>query len=223
MTDLYVPLDVNAPDDPKILDAGDHAELVFYRSLCLSKRQSSDGRIARAQLRLLGATEDDVEALVRTDLWAEIEGGWLIVSFLKRNRSRQQLDDARDAEATRKKAYRDKKSQRDATPDIPVASNGTNGHATPSEVKEKRSEVKSSSTPARFAEVVACLTKKRMQKPGITDRDSYAKKVAADIEERHGPKIRSLLRDFPTAPADAIAGHVDGEQTSLRYFKRVIA
>lgn len=118
MAELYVPLDVNAPDDPKVIAAGDMAELVFYRSLCLAKRLQSDGKIASSQVRRLGGDSDVAAALVQAGLWAVEEGGYLIISFLKRNPSRATVDADRRAAADRKAAYR-KRSKRDTKPMSP--------------------------------------------------------------------------------------------------------
>ncbi len=87
-----------------------------------------------------------------------------------------------------------------------------------------RKEITKDSAPPvddRYEKVLASLVTKRMNKPNIQDRDAYRTKVEDDMEARYGPKVRKLLEDYPTAPADVIAGHVDGEQTSLRYYKRV--
>jgi hypothetical protein len=156
MADLYVPLDVNAPDDPKILAAGDRAELVFYRALCLAKRLSSDGFIAAAQLtRQLGGVTDDAGRLVAVGLWAEVDGGWQIVSFLKRNPSAAALAERREAQKSRKDKWRARRDgpddpaddrDADATRDSSVARRdrdvGPSKPATRSEVEVKRSEVK---------------------------------------------------------------------------------
>lgn len=128
MAELWVKLSVNAPDDEKILDVGDHAELVFYRSLCLAKRRNSDGVIARAQLRLLGAGDDDVKALVEADLWSEIVQGWMITAWFKHNRPAAEIEAEREHERERKREHRRRHASRDgdvpadATRDTPVAS-----------------------------------------------------------------------------------------------------
>ena len=50
MSGLFVPLDVDYADDPKIIEAGPLAELLFVRGLAFCKQQLSDGHIARSQL-----------------------------------------------------------------------------------------------------------------------------------------------------------------------------
>lgn len=144
MAELYVPLDVNAPDDPKILAAGDDAELVFYRSLCLAKRLQSDGFVSEGQAqRLLGCSPDIADRLCEVGLWATAEGGYLIVSFLKRNPSRLELAEQRRKERERKAAWRSGHAidatelSHGTTASRPT---GTERRATRSEVK--RSEVK---------------------------------------------------------------------------------
>lgn len=220
---LFVPLDVNTPDDPKILAAGDRGELVYYRSLCLAKRCMSDGFIATEQLRLLGATAKDAGALERTGLWVAVDGGWTIPGFLKRNKSAAEIREHRDKEAERKRTWR---KQRDdiATRDGTAASDGTDSRATASEVKSLGSESESPKPPdERYEAAIESLVRKRMDKPGIKDRDAYAVTVNRDVRAAFEPRLRSLMERYPEAPSDVLAAHVDGESSSLRYYRKVEA
>lgn len=89
---LFVPLDASYDQDPKILDLADErAELLFIRSLAYAKRHLSDGFIHRRALAAIAPCSDDVAPavlaaeLVRTGLWTEVERGWRITAWAKRN------------------------------------------------------------------------------------------------------------------------------------------
>lgn len=93
---LFVPLDVDFQLDPKIIAAGTNGECLFVRSLAVAKRTLSDGFIASAQLPsialgLPGSAAKHAARLVEVGLWAEVEGGWQIVSWLKRNSSSAEI------------------------------------------------------------------------------------------------------------------------------------
>lgn len=155
---LYVPLDVNYREDPKIIEAGAEAELMYLRSLVLAKKLTDrDGHIHRAHLAGLAAGIESVELgesvpldisgqLVASGLWVECGDGWLIAAWLKHNPSSEEVDATRNAEATRKANWR--KGKRTATGDTDErdeVSHGTEGDATRSEVIVKRSESESES------------------------------------------------------------------------------
>ena len=110
MSNLYVPLDAEYANDEKIIAAGPYAELVYVRALALAKRLLSDGRISqhhRATLTLGLTPKQATEAVNRlvTDLtgrgalWAVDGTGWLIVAWAKRNKSADQVHEAREQKA----------------------------------------------------------------------------------------------------------------------------
>lgn len=83
---LFVPLDVDYQNDPKVIAAGPLAECLFVRALALCKRTMSDGRVHRAQLPglalgLPGARAKHARALVEVGLWAETDDGWLVSAW----------------------------------------------------------------------------------------------------------------------------------------------
>jgi hypothetical protein len=104
MARFYVPLDVNYQMDDKILSAGVLAECIYVRALAYSKRATTEGRIRRAHLRILGAgirrAEEQVRLLVQVGLWEETDDGWYIVGWLNHNLS----NDALTEEKARKRA-----------------------------------------------------------------------------------------------------------------------
>lgn len=97
---LYVPLDVDFASDAKFLAAGPLAGYLYISSLALAKRTQSDGRIEREQLAViaLGIPKPQplAETLVKVGLWDETQSGWQITSWLKRNKSKAQLEQDRE-------------------------------------------------------------------------------------------------------------------------------
>jgi hypothetical protein len=79
---LYVPLDTNWPDHPKIIRAGIDGAGLHAIVLCLAKRLEADGWVPRILLYRQGATDELIERLVDLDL-LEMRGdevrpdGWL--------------------------------------------------------------------------------------------------------------------------------------------------
>lgn len=80
---LYAKIDVSFPDDPKVVDAGDLAELVYLRCVLRSRQQLTDGVIDRrvaprwcAGIR--GRLNGHFARLVEVGLLAEVPEGWAI-------------------------------------------------------------------------------------------------------------------------------------------------
>lgn len=92
--EVYVPLSVDYADDPKIIAAGERAEVLYVRALCLCKRTLSDGFVADVQLARFGLSgvQSRAKRLVDAGLWARVDGGYQIVAWLKRNKSRAQIE-----------------------------------------------------------------------------------------------------------------------------------
>lgn len=103
--DLFTPLHVDYQSDPKIIEAGHVAEVLFVRSLAMSKRLLSDGVVKRVQLQSLclglpGRPVNIAATLVKVGLWLETDDGWQIANWLKWNPSAASLQ----AKAARKRA-----------------------------------------------------------------------------------------------------------------------
>lgn len=100
MTGLFLPLDVNYYHDEEFLIAGPYAELLYVRANCWIKANRTDGKIARAQLVLFAVgipnPKRHADALVDQKLWVETKAGWTVPAYLKRNRSKAQIEASRD-------------------------------------------------------------------------------------------------------------------------------
>ena len=90
---LFVKLDVDYPDNPKIISAGPMAELLYVRGLCLAKRTLSDGFIDSRQFARMGIPDADAhaETLVANGLWRSVKNGYRIVGWLERNNSAKRV------------------------------------------------------------------------------------------------------------------------------------
>lgn len=99
---LWIKLDVEFASDEKVLACTGEAQLVYLRSLLLSKKRGSDGFVHGRQLRLLAGADDWQNPINRDDLagqlvdaglWEATEGGWLIAAWPKHN----ELSDASES------------------------------------------------------------------------------------------------------------------------------
>ena len=122
---LFVKVDVNLPDDPKIVAAGPDAEHLYLRSLMLAKRIMTDGVIGRSQAhRLAGdlsciqfgetTPEQLCARLVEIGLWADTGDTYAITAWLDWNKPAAQIKADAEKEADRKAAW---KARRDAERD----------------------------------------------------------------------------------------------------------
>lgn len=99
--EIHLPLWVDYADDPQFIRAGEKAELLFIRAACLMKRTLSDGFIHDEQLPRLGlpGVKARADRLVAVGLWDRVEDGYLCPSFLKRNKSRAEVEELSDKRA----------------------------------------------------------------------------------------------------------------------------
>lgn len=97
MPSIYVKLDVNYPDDPAFIEAGEAAEILFLRMLCLCKRRLSDGFVSDSQVSRFGLrrTTERLERLTKVRLIVRDDDrcGWVIPSWLKHNKTKAEVDE----------------------------------------------------------------------------------------------------------------------------------
>lgn len=108
----YVPLAANYYWDDRIGEAGEAAELLYVRALSFCASMYSDGFITRRQaITIVGIGMTDVESriqrLIDVGLWIEDEGdGFWVASWLKWNRSFDEIGRIRSSDAARKRRER---------------------------------------------------------------------------------------------------------------------
>lgn len=112
---MYVPLDVNFPDDPKIMDAPLDVVAVYVMALCVAKRLPTDGVLTESHLRRLGADDDIIAHLLASDLVrSDVSGrpGHVqITAWLVHNDSQEAIEAKRQTDAQRKRVSRRKSPQ----------------------------------------------------------------------------------------------------------------
>lgn len=146
---LHVPLDVNYSDDLKMIEAGEKAELLYIRALCMAKRMLSDGFIADNQLKRLGLSghKQRAQRLVDTGLWLRVDGGFQIAAWLKHNKSAEEIAALSEKRADAgKMGGRPRRKQNAFESESKLLSTGESNPKTHSEVKRSESEVKSASS-----------------------------------------------------------------------------
>lgn len=91
----FVPLDMNYMRDERIRRAGPDAELLYIRSLAHCKAGQTEGLVADYDLDVVGVGLKNLKgranALVREGLWIPVAGGWLIRSWAKWNKTRDEI------------------------------------------------------------------------------------------------------------------------------------
>lgn len=105
----FAPLSAQAYKDDALMEAGEAAELLFYRALSFSADVLRDGFISDSQLtRVVGHGMRDApkraERLVEVGLWGRIQGGYNVRSWLKWNRSRDEIEGLQVKDSGRKAA-----------------------------------------------------------------------------------------------------------------------
>jgi len=83
---LYVPLDASYYHDSRIIAAGEAAEVLWVRALCLGVKASRRGILTRRHLLTMGLEHLDarIAALVTVGLWIPVTVGWHVEVDLSR-------------------------------------------------------------------------------------------------------------------------------------------
>ncbi len=118
----YAPLSAHAYKDDALAEAGEAAELLFYRGLSFAADVINDGFISDSQLsRLVGqgmrGLNQRANRLVDVGLWTRETGGYRIRSWLKWNRSLSDITHLQRKDADRKAVGGADPSGTDADPD----------------------------------------------------------------------------------------------------------
>jgi hypothetical protein len=103
----YAPLSAHAYKDDALAEAGEAAELLYYRALSFAADVLRDGLVTDSQLiRLVGHGMRDVkkraDRLCAVGLWVREENGYRIRSWLKWNRSVNEINRLKEKDAGRK-------------------------------------------------------------------------------------------------------------------------
>ena len=97
---LYVRLNAEYPTDDEFIEAGPLPELLYVRALCFCKRKLIDGVISTKQLPAVAlgipSAKRHAKTLVDVGLWEETDEGWVIVGWLKWNKSAKEVQSDRE-------------------------------------------------------------------------------------------------------------------------------
>jgi hypothetical protein len=105
VTGLFVPLDVNWVDNPKVIAVGLDGAGLHATAMCVAKRLETDGVLHRSQLVRLGATAELIDRLITERLFDDLGDGRIEVhGWLDRNPSQAAI--AADRTAKRVAAKR---------------------------------------------------------------------------------------------------------------------
>lgn len=97
---LFVQLDVNWPDHPKVMDVGLAGAGLHAAALCIAKRMETDGVLDRRHLHRLGAADQLIDLLIEVGLFDHIDDDRVQVhGWLDRNPSQGAIAATRTAKA----------------------------------------------------------------------------------------------------------------------------
>lgn len=126
----YAKLSATYYRDDSLLRAGDQAEVLFTRGLAFCAEASSDGYITDLQVTHvvgigLKALQKRLDALVNEGVWEKVDGGYVVRSWLKWNRSAAEVGMVKKKDRERKRS--------DGNPDGIPPDSGPGLRALPSE------------------------------------------------------------------------------------------
>lgn len=129
----FAPLSASAWTDDALAEAGEAAELLFYRTLSFSAHVLRDGFVTDSQLiRMVGHGMKDAkkraDRLCAVGLWVKADNGYWVRSWLKWNRSREEIETLQRKDAGRK-------SQSARTPDVDSGPDGSDSDRNPNGVQ----------------------------------------------------------------------------------------
>jgi hypothetical protein len=119
---VYLPLDVEFFDNEKVLTAGERAGWLYIAMCCRAKRLLTDGILSEQQIDRLSIPgwRRRLSDLLRVGLVLPTDDGrYLIVGFLERNLSAEQVEQVREKDRKRKGFQTDSERNPDGIPTDP--------------------------------------------------------------------------------------------------------
>ena len=170
---------------------------VYCMAISLCGDRLTDGFVPRrAMLSNIGATPEQVRALVDEGMLEEVEGGWLIHDYTAHNRTREQVLHARaDAKERKSKSRCHSSVTAVSQRDMRVTSGQTPEHQNTRTPKKEKEEYSSSS----FSKEIGVKDFGDSQECGETDRTLAVEYPNLDLEsawlafaDRHQDETRSV-------------------------------
>ena len=141
-------LAANYADDPKIVAAGEQAELLFVRALAYCAREETAGLVSKNLVKRLTPSNANRRAatLVKVGLWVEVEDGYQIKRWAdwqseldalaaRRRSDRDRKRAQREREAAAREDEKSRDASRDNTPDTSRDKTRMSRDVTPGEVR----------------------------------------------------------------------------------------
>ena len=209
----YAPLSATYYRDDAILEVGEEAELLFVRCLAFLADAASDGFITERQMTIVVAmglerVADRIDALLSVGLIERIDGGFIVRSWLKWNRSTDEI--GKHLKRDRERKSRDRKTESSTVPDgirvdsVPqVTTNQVNTIQSTKDLPSKAEHEKSDELPVDILEVdyfteVWDHWPKKDDKKGATARwpnavreSKLSERALTDIAIAHGDAYRA--------------------------------
>lgn len=155
----FAPLSANYYKDDALDEAGLEAELLFVRGLAFCAETLSDGVItARQVVRFVGVGMTDplelAARLVKVDVWREVDGGFLVRSWLDWNPSRDEIRGAQEKDRNRKRRSEPSGGPQAPTPTTRPADTGETSDGIQTDSARNPDGVQTDSTRSRPANVL---------------------------------------------------------------------
>ena len=112
----WIRVAVNVDTHPKIAGLSDSAFRALICGWCYCQDHLTDGFLAEGIAKRLGRSKAVIRELEDAGLWERelSAGGWWCHDYLEHQQSRSEVEAKRDAEAERKRKWRDTRRERDA-------------------------------------------------------------------------------------------------------------
>jgi hypothetical protein len=244
MARLYVQLDVDYADDPKIIRAGEKAELLYLRGLALAKRLLTDGFISDDQLPrfMLSDISRRVDKLVSVGLWEPVKGGYVISAWLKRNPAAAEVAAAEEQarldgiRGNHNRWHKDRRSeacplcQPESGADPPPDTDPNRVPDRGAESSESETKTESSSArpdqepePARTSvdddDVWKQVAQRRLKRERgeIRNRGGWLNTTAKNAKLELQTEAKRLLDRYPDLSSYELAARLDGDALPIRY------
>jgi hypothetical protein len=103
---LWAKVAVDFFDHPQVVTLSEQQQVRYLRMILYSQRHETDGFIPYGAMRACHTNARHMQAMATAGLITEVDGGWHITGFLNHQRSREELESARQvsSEKARKAA-----------------------------------------------------------------------------------------------------------------------
>jgi len=233
---LYITLDVDFFDNPKIIAAGEPATALYLRGLVLCKRQwHTEGLIHENQLHTfrLRRVHERAAKLVDVGLWTRERlpngGGYMVAGWLDRNHSATEVDriaqeraDAGSRGGEKSAQVRASQAKQSASENEASCLGGlkqTENVSEPITSHHRDKDISSSSDlPSLIGDQEATallafelIAKKRMESrtgPPITNPSGWLAKVSREVRAEHQERARQIIAERPDISAKDLAWYL---------------